>query len=209
MCRSIICFRYLQVSVNKQWVILHSILKRFLFVYWLIAKPELCLINKVTCLSFACAQFVRIMGGLSAVRKTSLSHTWVKFKAWRDLECQQKVEFVKVVALSGSQMHVSTYLLGGLLVFVVVFSTRRVNPRNMTTSDSEEGETVETHTSARLVQSLILPQDVWTSVSTVPWSPLCTGVRGKDERSRYEGFTRREEGNWWLFKHQSDRPPIC
>ncbi len=82
-------------------------------------------------------------------------------------------------------------------------STRRVNTRPSDCSP-EEAETLETHTSARLVQSLILPLAVWTSVNTLPRSPLCPGVKGKGERGRYEGLTRGRKETVDFFEYQFD-----
>lgn len=65
------------------------------------------------------------------------------------------------------------------LVFVFVFSV--VAQEGLTqgpvTVHQSRSETLETHTSARLVQRLILPQAVWTSVSTVP--PVLSLSRGE------------------------------
>lgn len=63
---------------------------------------------------------------------------------------------------------------------------------------------LETNTSAGLILSLILPQAVWTSVSTVP-HPHPPSVNGrKDERGRYEGLTRGRRKIVDFFTYQFD-----
>lgn len=131
---------------------------------------------------------------------------WTRWHTYADSRNLQIIKCQHLTLATGLCIHCI-----GLCFWL--FSTWRVNTW---TSDNQilqrRRPPLETNTSAGLIQSLILPQAVWTSVSTVPphtipaiHHPRPPSVHGrKDERGRYEGLTRGRRKIVDFFPYQFD-----
>lgn len=126
---------------------------------------------------------------------------WTRWHTYADSRNLQIIKCQHLTLATGLCIHCI-----GLCFWL--FSTWRVNTW---TSDHQilqrRRPPLETNTSAGLIQSLILPQAVWTSVSTVPpphhprhppsLSPFCPRPKG------WEGeiwrFDQRAKENCWFF----------